>query len=385
VTERASRPIIIDIEGFDCLLAELEALGYELVGPTVADGAIVYERIASQDELPIGWADEQEGGYYRLKRRDDEARFGYVVGPHSWKKFLFPPEERLWRASRDSAGGFGFEIPDEEPPRLALLGVRSCELHAIAIQDAVFLGGGFVDDRYRARREQIFVVAVNCTTAASTCFCTSMNTGPRVEAGPQSAFDLALTEVVDGAAHYFVVESGSERGRALSEKLPAREADGAQLDAAEAARAGALVQQRRMPDVDLPQLLMSEYEHARWDDVAARCLACANCTLVCPTCFCSTVEDVTDLEGDHAERWRKWDSCFTGDFSRIHGGSIRQSTRSRYRQWLTHKLATWYEQFGSSGCVGCGRCIAWCPVGIDLTEEVAAIASDAGDAREDEG
>ena len=79
------------------------------------------------------------------------------------------------------------------------------------------------------------------------------------------------------------------------------------------------------------------------------------------------------LYGARAERWRKWDSCFTLDFSYIHGGSVRTSAAARYRQWLSHKLATWIDQFGSSGCVGCGRCITWCPVGIDITEEVAAI------------
>jgi sulfhydrogenase subunit beta (sulfur reductase) len=94
---------------------------------------------------------------------------------------------------------------------------------------------------------------------------------------------------------------------------------------------------------------------------------------VCPTCFCSTVEDVTDITGEHAERWQKQDSCFTMDFSFLHGGSVRASTRSQYRQWLTHKLATWIDQFDESGCTGCGRCITWCPVAIDLTEEVDAI------------
>ena len=107
--------------------------------------------------------------------------------------------------------------------------------------------------------------------------------------------------------------------------------------------------------------------------MAERCLTCGNCTLVCPTCFCTNVEDVGDLTGDHAERWRVWDTCFSVDYSYIHGGSVRPSGRARYRQWLTHKLATWHDQFDSSGCVGCGRCITWCPVGIDITQEVAAI------------
>jgi sulfhydrogenase subunit beta (sulfur reductase) len=125
----------------------------------------------------------------------------------------------------------------------------------------------------------------------------------------------------------------------------------------------------------LASLLKSSPDHPRWDDVARRCLNCANCTLVCPTCFCTTVEDTTDLSGQHAERWRLWDSCFTLGFSYIHGGSVRSSAKSRYRQWLTHKLSNWHDQFDTPGCVGCGRCISWCPAGIDLTEEARALAS----------
>ncbi|NJL33712.1 MAG: sulfite reductase subunit A, partial [Chloroflexaceae bacterium] len=128
---------------------------------------------------------------------------------------------------------------------------------------------------------------------------------------------------------------------------------------------------------NVASLLKHNLEHKRWEQVAERCLSCANCTMVCPTCFCSTVEDTTALDGSHAERWRKWDSCFTVDFSFIHGGTVRRETRTRYRQWMTHKLAAWIDQFGTSGCVGCGRCIVWCPVGIDITAEIAAMrASD---------
>jgi formate hydrogenlyase subunit 6/NADH:ubiquinone oxidoreductase subunit I len=130
---------------------------------------------------------------------------------------------------------------------------------------------------------------------------------------------------------------------------------------------------RHLDTAGLRDLLYENFEHPRWDNVAARCLSCANCTMVCPTCFCTTVEDVSDISGNHAERWRRWDSCFTQSFSYIHGGSVRTSAKSRYRQWMTHKLASWTDQFGTSGCVGCGRCITWCPVGIDITEEVRAI------------
>jgi sulfhydrogenase subunit beta (sulfur reductase) len=135
---------------------------------------------------------------------------------------------------------------------------------------------------------------------------------------------------------------------------------------------------RQMDTNGLKELLQGNPTHKQWDDVAARCLTCANCTMVCPTCFCTTVEDHTDLTGQTAERVRRWDSCFTLDFSYIHGGSVRTETKSRYRQWMTHKLASWIDQFGTSGCVGCGRCITWCPVGIDITAEVAAIRASPG-------
>jgi ferredoxin len=361
-------PAVIGPEALDDLIAALRARGYRVIGPAVRDGAIVYEELEHGDELPVGWTDRQDGGTYRLEPRGDKARFGYAVGPHSWKQFLFPPRIRLWQA-RQNGGAPELEEEALDPTPLAFLGVRSCELHAIAIQDRVFLDGSFADRDYAARRDGVFVVAVNCFQPGGTCFCASMGTGPKAEAG----YDLALTEILAGE-HRLLVEVGSERGAEVLAQLPARPADESDL----AAAAQVLEQSeasmgRRMDAGDLRDLLADNLEHPRWDEVAERCLSCANCTLVCPTCFCSTVEDATDITGDHAERWRTWDSCFSLEHSYIHGGSVRPSGRSRYRQWLTHKLGTWHDQFGTSGCVGCGRCISWCPVGIDITEEVAAI------------
>jgi sulfhydrogenase subunit beta (sulfur reductase) len=369
------QPVLIDPEAVSDLIAVLRARGYRVLGPTVRDRAIVYEELDTGEDLPIGWTDRQDGGTYRLERREDEARFGYAVGPHSWKQFLFPPRIRLWRARRtgDAAPEVEEEPVDETP--LALLGVRSCELHAIAIQDRVFIGGSYVERDYAARRENVFVVAVNCFEPGGTCFCTSMGTGPRADAG----YDLALTEILEGS-HRLLVEVGSERGAEILADLPSRPADEADVGAAARAVDGAAQKMgRQMESADLRDLLARNLEHPRWNEVAERCLTCANCTMVCPTCFCTTVEDHTDLSGDNAERWRTWDSCFAQDHSYIHGGSVRPSGRSRYRQWMTHKLGTWHDQFGSSGCVGCGRCITWCPVGIDITEEVAAIRATDGE------
>jgi sulfhydrogenase subunit beta (sulfur reductase) len=366
----------IERSGLDELLAALRRRGFEPIGPTVRDGAIVYDAIAASDDLPAGWTDEQDGGSYRLRRRDDEALFGYAVGPQSWKRFLHPPELTLWRARRGAGGELEVSEEAADAPAYAFVGVRSCELHAIAIQDRVLMEGDYPDPFYRARREGTFIVAVNCTVAGGTCFCVSMETGPKAESG----YDLALTEVIEDGRHYFLCEAGSERGGELLAELPRSEAGPAELAAAEAGVARAAADQgRAMETAGLKELLYDNCEHPRWDEVSERCLTCGNCTMVCPTCFCTTVEDTSDLAGEEAERTRQWDSCFTMDFSYVHGGSVRSSPRSRYRQWMTHKLATWIDQFGTSGCVGCGRCITWCPVAIDITEEVAAIRADAND------
>jgi len=362
---------LITRQQMEKLIPALRRRGFQVIGPTVRDAAIVYDVVESLADLPMGWTDEQEAGRYRLRRRNDEALFGYVVGPQSWKKYLHPAEVRLWSAERQ---GQGFHIlnNDPPPPRRAFLGVRACELAAIAVQDRVLHGDQYRDPVYGARREGVFLVAVNCTQAAPTCFCTSMATGPR--ARQEQGYDLSLTELIGPGRHEFVVEAGSEAGaEVLHELSPSPAPEDACRDADAAVERAAAQQHRHLDTHDIRDLLYNNFDHPRWDNVAQRCLTCANCTMVCPTCFCTTVEDVSDVSGTHAERWRKWDSCFTQNFSYIHGGSVRTSAKSRYRQWMTHKLASWIDQFGSSGCVGCGRCITWCPVGIDITEEVRAI------------
>jgi sulfhydrogenase subunit beta (sulfur reductase) len=373
---------VLTNDGVEALLEALRRRGFRVLGPTVRDRAIIYDDIAALADLPRGWSDEQEGGRYRLLPRDDDALFGYAVGLHSWKKFLHAPTQVLWHAERTPEGA---SIVPEPPSaeRFAFVGVRSCELHAIAIQDRVLLGGAYDDLHYRPRREGAFIVAVNCAEPGGTCFCASMNTGPKVADG----YDLALTEIVAEGEHRFVVDVGSEEGRAVLAALPQREATSADLAAADAVVASAAARMgRAMPAAEgVPELLTRNLDHPRWDEVAERCLTCGNCTMVCPTCFCTTVEDVASLDGAASEHVRHWDSCFTTDFSYLHGGSVRASPRARYRQWMTHKLSTWWEQFGTSGCVGCGRCITWCPVGIDITEEVAAIRATDAAVRESGG
>jgi sulfhydrogenase subunit beta (sulfur reductase) len=378
---RSSLPIgcsvRIEKPDLQAVIDRLLELGYRVVGPRVAGSAIILGDLTTIDDLPAGVTDDQEPGRYRLRKNGEGTYFDYVVGPHSLKAFVFPPRSTLMTC-RYEEGKLHIDMDEEPVTPLAVLGVRSCDLHALQAQDRIFLGDRYVNPAYQARRECLFVVAVQCGRAASTCFCTSMGTGPAVSAG----FDLCLTELPS----HFLVEVGTERGGDVIAVAPWRPCSTREvIDAQQVPRrAEQQMEARRHPRPDEPrgrcletsglrEVLLKNLEHERWNEVAARCLACGNCTMVCPTCFCSKVDEVNDLVDSSTRRVQSWDSCFTSEHSYMNSGTVRKATAARYRQWLTHKLATWHDQFGTSGCVGCGRCITWCPVGIDLTEEVAAI------------
>ncbi|HEY3413780.1 MAG TPA: 4Fe-4S dicluster domain-containing protein [Armatimonadota bacterium] len=370
--------IVLEPQGLDALIDLLARSGYRVIGPRVRDGCVVYDEVASTQDLPSGWTDEQTPDSYRLKKRRDQAYFGYSVGSHSWKQFLHPPHLTIFRARRN---GSGLQIlpPAAETPKYAFLGVRPCDLAAISYQDRVLLEGKHPDATYAARRKNCFIVAVNCSDSGGNCFCASMGVGPRAAA----PFDLALTEVVGKTRHFFVCEIGSGAGAEAASHLPSEPATDEHVGAEEAVLSRAAAQMgKALTTEGLKESLQASYESAHWEAVAERCLTCGNCTSVCPTCFCTTVEDYTDLTGESAERRRRWDSCFTLDFSYIFGGSVRTSAAARYRQWLMHKLANWEDQFGTPGCVGCGRCITWCPVGIDIAKEAETIRAGASPGKE---
>jgi ferredoxin len=377
------------------IIEQLVGRRYRVVGPQVADGAVVYRDLASTDALPVGWIDDQNGGSYRLRRDDAAGWFDHVVGPHSLKSFLFPARETIQRLARRDDRWQEEDAAATTGP-LAVIGPRACDLAALRIQDTIFLDGPHIDTAYAARRKSLFIVAVNCRRAAATCFCHSMDCGPAAT----HSFDLALTECEDRFAVEIGTTAGAEILACLAEAGLVAACSAADVEhvrgvprelgqamhgrtaaptppAADASTAGiagpADPRPRSLDTTGIRDLLFDNLDHPRWQDVAERCLACGNCTLVCPTCFCSAVHEVADLDGDHAARERRWASCFSLDHAQMHGTNARPTIASRYRQWLTHKLAGWIDQFGSSGCTGCGRCITWCPVGIDLTEEVAAI------------
>ena len=351
----------------DRLFDALSGEGRRVLGPTVVDGAVVYDEIGSAAELPVGWRSESAPGEYRLSDGGGERAFDYGVALTAWKRFTHPSFVPLTRAT--SEGGSVTVVPVVEPaPQVAFLGVRACELAALGIQDRAMRAGPLGDADHAARRDAALVVAVECASATSTCFCTSMGTGPEVRDGA----DLVLAELDDG----FTVRAGSPAGTAILERLdlPAATDDDEAAAIAQVAAVRATIGDPVATE-GLPERLRGALDHPRWAEVAERCLACANCTLVCPTCFCTSVSVASDLDGIDGSTAREWDSCFSLGFGRVAGdANFRGRTKDRYRQWLTHKFSTWWDQFGSSGCVGCGRCIAWCPVGIDVREELAAVA-----------
>ena len=364
--------LVLEVDQLQRLLDLLIGQEHTVYGPTVRQQAVVIDEITSTRQLPLGWSDEQDGGRYRLIKSDRSACFDFVVGPQSWKKILYPPLNTVWSAQKAQSG---FELqapPDNGPPKPVLFGVRPCELAAIGIQDRILSGGDFEDPGYRRLRDRALIIAVNCVRPGGTCFCASVGTGPQAKEG----FDLSLTEIFEPEGHQFVIEIGSAGGEQLAAALATKRASSEQMAAsAKALQQAASAMGRRLDVTQLKERLYAKFDDPHWEEIASRCLTCGNCTLVCPTCFCVNIEDSTDLTGTTAERRRCWDSCYSVSFSYIHGGSIRTSSKARYRQWLMHKLAYWQDQFQVLGCVGCGRCITWCPVGIDITEESGVLTA----------
>ncbi len=347
---------VLEVGAVGRLVDALIADGRTVVAPTVRDGAVTLDEVASSDDLASGHLAEMAPGRYGLVDDPEGRVFGTPVGPDSVKRWRRPPSTIVWRGTRGPAG-FSGGRPPRLDRRMAFVGLRGCDLAAVRLYDRA-VGAEATDD---------FVVAVECTLPAPTCFCVSMGTGP----GISRDADIVLTEITV-PSHVLVARAYTDRGDMMLERLGVRPAAAAEEDeawsrVAEAARAMTVG-----IDPDRAAAALRIPSAQGWEDVASRCLACGNCTMVCPTCFCSTTIDHTTPDAAEATRVRVWDSCFSPGFSEVHGGPVRATIAARYRQWISHKLSWWWDQFGSSGCVGCGRCIVWCPTGIDIRAEAAA-------------
>jgi ferredoxin len=350
------------------LFDRLREQGYRCVGPRVRDGTVVYDDLTDASNLPVGIGARQAPGSYRLTHEGHSRCFAWANGPQALKPLLFAPRESLWRAVRHDDGRMRFEPTARQSRQLAVVGVRACDLAALTLQDAHF-AADIADAGYASRRGGLLLIGVDCTHPADTCFCASTGDGPGIGSGA----DIALSELESG----FLVRPNSAAGALLCHALPLRDASDDELHTAAAELESARSKQhRRLPGRNLRDALFANLDHLRWNDVAGRCLSCGNCVAVCPTCFCSTEREEAAFDGSESTRVRLWDSCFSAEHSYLHGRLLRPDTRTRYRQWLTHKLGGWHDQYGRSGCVGCGRCITWCPVGIDISAEAAAICGE---------
>ncbi len=351
------------------LIDAVMSSGYRFIGPQVKDGAIIFDQMNDVSQLPVGVSDKQLPGDYKIQSNNNGRHFSWANGPQAIKPYVFAPRENLWRSTQNNKGKLTFQ--DLAPPsaKVAILGVRACDLAALYIQDKHFLHEEKKDPYYLSRRQQLFLIAVNCTHPADTCFCASTDDGPRADYG----YDIVMSELDEG----YLLHGRSKEGLAIISQLDLVPASNDQINAADREiEQAARHQTRTLPSRNLRDALFANLEHSQWEEIAKRCLACGNCTSVCPTCFCHSEDDVPELDGSSSTYIREWDSCFSQGHSYIHGITIRATTAHRYRQWLTHKLGSWHDQYGRSGCVGCGRCITWCPVGIDITEEVAVICRD---------
>jgi ferredoxin len=353
-------------------LQNLQQAGYRTVGPQVRNGAIVYDTLNHADQLPWGIRDRQMPGSYTLESIAEKEAFAFSNGPQAIKPLLFKPKESLWQVKRDENGKLQFISVEADEKPIAIIGARACDLAGMAIQDKVFLQNAHQEPRYAKRRQQLFVVAVNCSYSSNNCFCVSAGTGPAVK----DHYDILLKEVENG----FVIEAGSTTGEPFVKQLKLNKAAQAQIDLAAKRNQNAADSQTKQIPLNnskaLRDVLFNNLNHPRWKEVAERCLSCGNCVESCPTCFCHSEIEKPQLDGNSSEHQREWDSCFTAGHSYMGHQVLRDTTEKRYRQWLTHKVGSWHDQFDVSGCVGCGRCITWCPVGIDLTEELAAITGE---------
>jgi ferredoxin len=307
----------------DDMLYQLQGDGYKCVAPRHHESEINYDTITKSADLPWGFHDEQAPGHYKVNKSDHKHAFGFVLPTTSVKPMLFKAKENVWKVKRNDEGKLAFE-PIVEFEKIAVFGVRPCDLRGIEIQDRVFMENSYNDVRYVKRRENQFLIAMNCTKSHSNCFCVALGDAPQADKG----FDLAMTEIEgDG----FVVEIGSDKGRALLDALDLEAASGGQAQKALAKIVYAVDGQKKTlpPIKEVETKLMANLEHPQWDDVASRCLSCGSCTQVCPTCFCHTERDEPNVLGTETNHTREWDSCFSIDHSYTHGDTFREDPKYR--------------------------------------------------------
>ncbi|MDN5346788.1 MAG: hypothetical protein PWP65_352 [Clostridia bacterium] len=273
------------------------------------------------------------------------------------KDLFFPRTETMYRYQR-SGGALSLEEVVENEKQI-LVGIRSCDARSIALLDDVFLTKGYVDEFYRRRRENTLIVALACNVAQDTCFCTSFGIDP----GRAEGVDIQVWEV-DGS---YILEAGTEKGRELLGQAPAL-----LMEAGEGGLPEAPACNLKVDLAGVTEKLQQMFEHPFWAQICRKCLGCGLCTYLCPTCHCFDIQ--SENRGDSGIKFRCWDSCMFSEYTRMAGGhNPRPSKKERVRNRFLHKLQYFPERYGKFGCVGCGRCLSYCPVNMDITRIIGGI------------
>jgi len=274
------------------------------------------------------------------------------------KKFFTPPRETILTFQKEKILGVEDMIPEE---RQIMLGVHACDIGSFTFLDRVFLGFRS-DPRYLRRRNNFLVFALTCKEVIDTCFCQSMGTGPVAPPG----YDVLITDI--GAR--YLLETATNEGERLLKPLGLQEAGAEDFEAKRGCLESLKGQFKKSVDrARIIDLAFNSQEHPVWKKYSGICLACGQCAMVCPTCFCFDVKDKVDLSLESGERYREWDVCLLKEFAEVAlGGNFRSARDARLRQFMCHNLSYGVMQYNLTKCVGCGRCIKACPVHIDITE-----------------
>jgi len=352
---------LIFAEELTQIVAVLMAEGYTVIGPKDKKLALNLEKLSSPDELALGFVSEEKEGYYRLKPAKTLA-IDAAKPMNSPKYYTEKANQLLYTASQVN-NQWEFKTAVVEPEPIAFFGLNACDVASLYILDLTFKQE-FKDPVYEKNRQAVqFVVGVNCTHPGNNCFCSTYNTGPRLT----YPYDLGLTCL----GETYLVEAGSQKGKEVLAKLKSEPASQAHLQQKETLLEKAKKQMSKAFNLKKAcQVLADNYEHPYWDEPSERCLSCANCINVCPTCYCYQIYRRANLSADEVAVFRSLDACHHLEFAAVHGGNFRPRRVDRLRHWVNHKIFWTIEQYGVPGCVGCGRCITWCPTAIDITEPV---------------
>jgi sulfhydrogenase subunit beta (sulfur reductase) len=295
----------------------------------------------------------------------EELRLDYnkptILPPN--KKYLLPAREKLAKFDTEKT-----EVAIEAPKTL-IIGVKPYDLWAIKLMDEIFIHTDPVDPNYKARRENLTIIAVNDFRPAQNSFCASMGTDTI-----NQGFDLMLTDLDDN----YIITIGSKEGeKVLAKYFPVEtmkdvtDTDRIIIDCKRGQAEKKYILETKITPSDLPKFLESKFDSPIWEELAKKCLSCGKCNIVCPTCVCFDIQDRVEFDLTTGTRERMIYSCVIPDFAEVAmGHNFRSKTEQRLRHRIYRKLSYLFSRYGLPGCVGCGRCANSCKAEIANPAEI---------------